>query len=941
MFRVRALFAVVVIILCSAHLSSAAEIPFELYSGYPAGSGRGTAAADINGDGVDDYIVAFESTGIIRGYTTYPLAILFSLTGFDSPSTVATGDLDGDGDIDIAVGQFDNIPIEGDPPHPAEESEVLWLENPLNGGGGWVAHGVSLLVFEGMRDIALFDMDADGDLDILEAQSGGYTWAANDGSPADGGWVIHTIDSSATQPWGVAAVDLDGDGDFDVVGTDVTGDVVEWFESEDGNADGAPDDFWTSHTIDGSFNNASGVAVGDIDRDGDPDVIAAAAVADQISWYANPGWAETVVATGFDGASSVEVVDLDLDGDLDILATAENDDDLAWFENTDGSGGAWTERTLDAAADGAVDAVAADFDGDGDPDIVMAALFEDRLFQWTNKKIHRRFFDDDPIEIRSELAEPRAIEVADINGDGLQDVVTALWTGGDVVAYLGVTTEGTGWWTNTVDESFASARDVAVADMDGDGDIDILGAAVAADAIRWWENNGAAVPTWTAHTIVASYNGAHRVEPADFDRDGDMDVAVAAFDGDDVSWMENTNGIGTTWSRHDFGVFDGAFDLAVGDLNSDGAPDIVASAYEDDLVEFFLNSPTGGLWSAGQVGVLLDGPRGVDLADVDGDGDLDLVVVVRNDEDILWFANNGTGASWTEHNVGTGYFPDGVAVRAGDLDDDGDVDVAATNQDGDDVIVWKNDGDGTSWTKYSMEQSLDSTWDLDLADINRDGRLDIAVAAGGTADSLTWYPNVGDQFSQVYYDDAPSVIETGALEPLLAVLVGHQGRTVRDEDMELSRLTLEFVREDGTTPLTSTEINNLLARLELYRDVNNDAYFSPGDTLAATDEYISLSGGVLTWNLPDGGAQLAVGPAEAEFFFVVATSLSTVPVSPSKFIVRIPAGGALAEDAEFDVLISSEESNGIETDVIAVGSAIFSDDFESGNTNEWSNVVGG
>jgi hypothetical protein len=294
--------------------------------------------------------------------------------------------------------------------------------------------------------------------------------------------------------------------------------------------------------------------------------------------------------------------------------------------------------------------------------------------------------------------------------------------------------------------------------------------------------------------------------------------------------------------------------------------------------------------------------------------------------------------------VGSGYFPDGVAVRAVDVDGDGDVDVTGVNQDGDDVFIWKNGARGATWTKFTMEQSLDSTWDLDIADIDGDGKLDIAVAAGGTADSLVWYPNLGDQFSQVYYDSAPAIVEQTSQEEILAVLVGHNGRGGRDSEIEITELTIEFLRADGVTPLTTSEINSMFVRLHLYQDLDNNGYFDlPGDTSAASLETITLSGGTLTWDLTATGStvQRMVWPDGAEFFFVVVQAADPSPPVPDKFIARIPAGGLRAQDATFDILVSSESSTANETDIVAIGAEIFADGFESGSPSSWSSSSGG
>ena len=75
--------------------------------------------------------------------------------------------------------------------------------------------------------------------------------------------------------------------------------------------------------------------------------------------------------------------------------------------------------------------------------------------------------------------------------------------------------------------------------MDGDGDMDILSASYGDDTIAWYENNGAANPTWAAANIVTNANGAHSVFAADMDGDGDMDIISTSSQDNTVAWYEN------------------------------------------------------------------------------------------------------------------------------------------------------------------------------------------------------------------------------------------------------------------------------------------------------------------------------------------------------------------------------------------------------------------
>lgn len=920
----------------------AVEVPFNsantIVSSFDGAAG--IAMGDLNGNGTVDITICARDAGIVRhqsnlGSGAWAYTVVDS--GLDSPYSIAVGDIDGDGDGDILVGQLNNVAV-STPPYPAQEAELIWYENPKNGGvPGWQAHGIVYLVYDGTRKVELADMDQDGDLDAVYSYGGTYggvSWVENDGTDSFGS--SHPISSDPVAPYGLAVADINGDGALDVVLADSSREMVTWYDN-----DGT--DYWDEHVIDAFLDGATDVAVGDADGDGIVDVAAVGFTAGEVVMYINSSvggsWSEGVVTGLLTGARAVSFADMDSDGDQDILAAGSSANQVAWYENTTGLGNSWVTRLVDGSFTGAFDIEAGDVDGDGDPEIFASGFTGDTVAFWRNRQCHRRFRDAAAQDIRTSLADPRAVEVADVNGDGLQDVVSGLWDDGKVIAIYGVIPDSNTWYYNAsapVATGFVTARDVSVADMDGDGDLDILGAAVGSDAIRWWANGGGATPSWTAHDILTSYDGAHRVEAADFDRDGDMDVAVCAYDEDNWAWLENTNGLGTAWTRRDFTPLNGAFDLAVGDLNFDGSPDLVATGYDEDKVQVVLNNmPDSNLWGLVTVATGLDGPRGVDLGDFDDDGDLDIVVVVRNDNHILWFENDGTGINWTQHNVGTGTFVNGVAVRAVDLDNDGDVDVVATNQDQNDVVAWLNDGDGASWVAQGIESGLDNTWDLDVADVDNDGKMDVVVAAGGTADRLTWYENVGGQFRQHYFNDAPSSISNK--DVLLTAIVSHNGRTGYDADLEPSVMALEFT-DGGGTPLTSTQVNNLLERLELYEDTDDDGYWDPTDTVVATDLYISLSGGVLTWVLPDGLAAMAVEPGSGHAFSIVATAL---PGASGQIVATLHDRAVEAEDANYDLDLESESNSAVTTGVVLIGDGIFYDGFESGTFSQWSSHVGG
>jgi len=249
--------------------------------------------------------------------------------------------------------------------------------------------------------------------------------------------VEHTVDGSFDGAISVYATDIDDDGDIDVVGAGHYADDVTWWENVDGSGTS-----WTEHTVDGSFYDAHSVYAADVDDDGDMDVLGAAyhaSSADDITWWSNDdgsgtSWTEHTIASGFYRATSVYASDVDDDGDMDVLGTSAFLHDITWWSNDDGSGTSWTEHTIDGNFDGAISVYAADVDEDGCMDVLGTAAYADDITWWSND-------------------------------DGA----------------------GTSWTEHTIDGDFDYARSVCAADLDDDGNTDVLGAAFYADEIAWWE----------------------------------------------------------------------------------------------------------------------------------------------------------------------------------------------------------------------------------------------------------------------------------------------------------------------------------------------------------------------------------------------------------------------------------------------------------------------
>ena len=378
--------------------------------------------------------------------------------------------------------------------------------------------------------------------------------------------------------------------------------VVEWSDSV-GSVTLLPP---LELVIDGDFYGARSIHSGDIDGDGDMDVLGAGYSTDDISWWENVDgfgtiWTEHIITLSFDGAHSVYSEDIDGDGDMDVIGAAAYANSLTWWENEDGSGIIWTEHTITVVFNAAISVHVEDIDGDDDMDIIGAAFLEGDIAWWENADgLGISWIEH---TVHGFLDCPSSVYSADINGDGYMDVLGAVAFADDIIWWENTDGSGTSWVEHTVDENFDGARAVYSEDINGDGYMDVLGAATYSNEITWWENSDTGQGIyWIEHTVDGDFDGAISVHSEDMDGDGDMDIIGASYDSGKIILWENTDGSGTSWVEHTIDEdYDGARAVYSEDINGDGWMDVLGAAtYSDEIKWWDLTaySPEGSLESS-------------------------------------------------------------------------------------------------------------------------------------------------------------------------------------------------------------------------------------------------------------------------------------------------------------------------------------------------------
>jgi uncharacterized protein (TIGR03437 family) len=572
---------------------------------------QGTAAAtayDFNGDGNLDLAVVNLSSGDVsillgRGDGTFQSAVNYPAVAF--ASSIVEGDFNGDGHPDLAIANATSIAVllgKGD----GTFRTAIVTQGPFTSIVGLAAGDFNK---DGKLDLAVSD-NTNATVSILLGDGTGkfpteYDYAAGYGVYM-AGYGVGTLNAVGT----IFAMDLDGDGNLDVVVASGHPDVltatpyvsdamVVFFGRGDGTLIGPP----AYHT--GSGINT--VAVADFNGDGKPDM-AAASGSLWILLSSGGGNFRTPVSINLGSGVSADglaAADLNGDGKQDLVVGDFNGNGVyVLLGNGDGT----FQAPVRYPVGGKVTSIAiADFNGDGKPDIAVCGAYYNTgatagiLLGNGNGTFQ-------PIANLSGTTNPVSLTVGDFNNDGKPDLAIAdqgtwpsnlatLPTGGGVAVYLG---KGNGSFQSPV--NYTAGLDpafVIAADVNADHTPDLM---VGTFDPKWSTNGQSDVAvllgngngTFKAAWYIATQEAPNSIAVADFDGDGKPDLAIAHCCTNTFATVMLGNGDGTFQAE---GVVPSAVSpstVAAADLNGDGKPDLIAglAQYSQSYVGIFLNMQT-------------------------------------------------------------------------------------------------------------------------------------------------------------------------------------------------------------------------------------------------------------------------------------------------------------------------------------------------------------
>ena len=639
-----------------------------------------------------------------------------------------SADLDGDGDMDVLSASY-------------YDDKIAWYEN-TDGNGNFGAQHVITKSADDAYSVYSADLDGDGDMDVLSASYGDDKIAWYENTDGNGNFgAQQVITKSADDAYSVYSADLDGDGDMDVLSASSSDDKIAWYENTDGNGT-----FGTQQVITTSASVANSVYSADLDGDGDMDVLSASYGDDKIAWYENTDGNGTfgtqhVITTNAAWARSVYSADLDGDGDMDVLSASSSNDKIAWYENTDGNGTFGAQQVITTSADGAYSVYSADLDDDGDMDVLSASSEGNKIAWYENTDGNATFGTQQVITTSADGA--RSVYSADLDSDGDMDVLSASRFDDKIAWYENTDGNATFEAQKVITPCASDAKSVYSADLDNDGDMDVLSASSSDDKIAWYENTDSNATFGKQQVITTNAAYAESVYSVDLDGDGDKDGLSVSGDVDKIAWYENTDGNATFGSQQVITTYAAyANSLYFADLDGDGDMDVLSASSEYNKIAWYENTDGNGTFGKQQVITTnAEDALSVYSADLDGDGDKDVLSASRNDDKIAWYENIDGNATFGKQQVITTNADFTISVYSADLDGDGDKDVLSASRN-DDKIAWyeNTDGNGTFGKQQVITTNADFAMSVYSADLDGDGDKDV-LSASRNDDKIAWYEN--------------------------------------------------------------------------------------------------------------------------------------------------------------------------------------------------------
>jgi len=635
--------------------------------------------------------------------------IIDHTTSVDGPTSLATGDMDGDGDTDVVVASL-------------RDKKISWYEN-LNDNLVYAKQKVIANDADYPSSIFISDFDNDGDNDVLATivYENKIVWYENlDGAGNFSAELVISTETESSEF--VVASDLDNDGDLDVISTSFEDDKLAWYENLDGLGN-----FGSQNIISINLDGAASAFPADLDNDGDIDIISTAANGHEVVWFENIDGngnfsTKMIISNEVIAPLSSIAADIDGDGNLDIASSSWVDNKIAWYKNLDGLGSFGNQQIISLSADNARNVFASDIDNDGDIDLLSSSEGDRKIAWYENLDGLGNFSNEKIIAIN--YHDCMKVFADDLDNDGDIDVLHAQDYVGEV--FINENLDGLGNFDDVklLSKSVLSINTMLYEDIDGDDNKDVI--CSSSNRISWFKNENGSGNFGVQNIISYEHNGSKRIAAGDIDNDNDTDVIAISDLDDTISLFKNTGSSGNFEDELIIAVTaSGVRKVMLGDVNGDNYLDIIVG-YSNNGIRLYKNN--NGTFNS-FVTINNRNSHIVDLADIDSDGDLDVLAVSQNSDTIYWLNNLDGNGEYSDAQIITSTFEFPTSVDLKDIDNDGDIDLVSSSSD--DKVVWfKNlDGLGNFSQEIVISNEVENPSSVFLVDFDFDGDNDLFTAS--------------------------------------------------------------------------------------------------------------------------------------------------------------------------------------------------------------------
>lgn len=330
-----------------------------------------------------------------------------------------------------------------------------------------------------------------------------------------------------------------------------------------------------------------------------------------------------------------------------------------------------------------------------------------------------------------------------IDNDEYEDVLSASPDDNKIAWYRNLTPTGEFSEEIIISLDVEFAHEVITCDIDGDGDQDVFaGGSMAYDdgGIYWFENLDANGNFGEAQLVTDLVTINIRMQSADFDGDGDLDIVAICFNSPIVAWYENLDGEGSFGEQQIIAYVSNTSCVDVADFNNDSYMDVVVGSHGAGNIYWYPNDGTGifddGYYVSGSTPKIRD----LVVCDMNNDGEMDVLAACWDDCKLAWYENLGSGDFGSEHIIVTHEIGGMISCFVSDLDNDGDLDALSTSYHDNKVLWYENLGGGTFGDENMITNQAAYAHSVFACDLDHDGDNDV-LSASLADDKIAWYRN--------------------------------------------------------------------------------------------------------------------------------------------------------------------------------------------------------